>query len=244
MRFFVALCISVLLHASLVFAIYLQDMSKKSISKQRVIAIDLEKFTIEKPKKKVKKRDEKKPQKSPFKKNVIKKLKKSSIKKVEKKQQIVKKETKIVAKKVLEKVTKKPQKKEDIKSLKKLVSGKKESEEVKEKKKLKTISKAKKEPSSNTLEFKAEDFLAKIYKIIYEHKSYPLRAKKLHIQGEVITQFTLHTNGLVADIKVLQSSGAEFLDRHTIETIQEAALSFPKPPSSIEVKVPIAYFLR
>lgn len=89
-----------------------------------------------------------------------------------------------------------------------------------------------------------QSFLAKIHHIIYQHKKYPQRAKKLNIEGEVIARFTLYANGDMSDIKIVKSSGAQFLDKHTIETIIEASSSFPKPPLELEIKIPINYFLE
>lgn len=88
-----------------------------------------------------------------------------------------------------------------------------------------------------------EAYLQRLQAVILQHKSYPTRARKMKLQGEVIVTFEITPQGEVLNLSVVQSSSHAFLDQHTLKTIQEASTSFPKPPVRITVKVPVGYRL-
>jgi len=92
-------------------------------------------------------------------------------------------------------------------------------------------------------EWEEEVYLQRLKAIILQHKSYPLRARKMKLQGEVIVTFEITPLGEVLNLSVVKSSNYAFLDKHTLETIQEASAFFPKPPQHITVKVPVRYRL-
>lgn len=175
--------------------------------------------------KKVVKNDIKKPVDNPIKKP-IKKISKKIIKKPIKKpvKKLVKK---VVKKKVIEKPINKVVKKELIKSIDNKTSKKKEDI----KKVLKT-----------TYE---EDFLKEnlnlIVKLIQKNVKYPKRARRLNIQGSVLLEFKISTNGDIENIKAI--NGNKFLIKSSIKAIKKASKSFPKVKKEIVLKVPINYTL-
>jgi periplasmic protein TonB len=83
--------------------------------------------------------------------------------------------------------------------------------------------------------------LAQIRKLINQNIKYPLRARKLSIQGMVLVKFKITPNGDIENITILD--GHKFLQNATIEAINEASKSFPKTNQSIEIQIPIEYKL-
>jgi protein TonB len=249
MRFFSALAISFILHIALGSTVLFFHKSEKLPKKEKIIPLRLEKFDVEK--------------KStlttpPLKKNKTSKIKqpqKIEKPKVIKKKKIVKKRKKAPKKRVLkEQIQKKivPQE-SDKKPMKTEVKNKvenKPSDSIIDMDKIaktntpqKTFSKNK-ETTDTLSKEEVQSYLSKIYSIIDRHKTYPSRAKKFGIQGEVIVQFTLYPTGKISDIKIIKSSGAKFLDVHTLNKVLEASKFFPKPPQEIEMRVPIRYFFQ
>ncbi|MFT7003053.1 MAG: protein TonB [Sulfurimonas sp.] len=253
MRLSSSLFISIFLHLTLAVCIYgFSDYFKpdaKHTKKPQAIVFHLSTFSIEKPKpvlkpaiKKtvVEKPIAKKPKpiiKSKVKKKKItkKSLKhKPKIKKVPIKKKIPKEKPKEIVEEIIEKkveVQKKAVVNTPIK--KEIQTQNKVDLQVKEVLKEEALS-----------DFEIQSFLTKVYRIIFQYKSYPLRAKRLRIQGEVIAKFTLFKDGTISSIKIVQSCGTNFLDEHTIETIKDASSYFPKPPSEIDMKIPVRYFLK
>lgn len=266
MRFFLAFLLSIVLHVTIVTSIYLVNSYYKPVAKSQTISFAIDSFSFEKSKPIIKAAIKKV--------KIIEKSKKEKVKPVVEKKKIVKpivkkkpiKKTKPkVVKKTKLKV--KPVKKENYeevlveKEAKQIVTEETKEVAIEQKEVLtqieKTVQQSLQTPTKKTnlppkntqtkqviSDFEIQSFLKKVYYIIYQHKSYPLRAKKLHIQGEVIVHFTLFSNGEISDIKIMKSSGAKFLDEHAIETIIDASDSFPKPPSKMEMKIPIKYFLK
>jgi periplasmic protein TonB len=83
--------------------------------------------------------------------------------------------------------------------------------------------------------------LAFIRKLINENVKYPLKARKLSIEGVVIVRFKISQNGTVESIEIIE--GHKFLQKATIEAILEASKNFPKTNKSIEIQIPIEYKL-
>mgnify|MGYP005996209915 CR=1 FL=1 len=83
--------------------------------------------------------------------------------------------------------------------------------------------------------------LEQIRKLINQNIKYPLRARKLSIQGMVLVKFKITPNGDIENITILD--GHKFLQNATIEAINEASKSFPKTNQSIEIQIPIEYKL-
>ena len=86
-----------------------------------------------------------------------------------------------------------------------------------------------------------EKHLALIRDLINQNIKYPLKAKKLSIQGVVTVKFKLNENGVIENITIID--GHKFLQNATIEAIEEASKKFPKTNKSIEIQIPIEYKL-
>lgn len=75
---------------------------------------------------------------------------------------------------------------------------------------------------------------------------FPRLAKRLGYSGTTHVAIALSKTGIVRDLKVLQPSGYEILDKAAIVTL-EKVLQTTKPPESIEIEqlvIPIAFNLR
>lgn len=93
------------------------------------------------------------------------------------------------------------------------------------------------------------DFLRIVSKKIERSKSYPKSAMKMELEGKVVVRFTILQNGLLNDnIQILDSSGAEVLDKAAITAVKDAA-PFPVfPPElkrkSLSIELPMYFQLR
>lgn len=83
--------------------------------------------------------------------------------------------------------------------------------------------------------------LALIRKLINENIKYPLKARKLCIEGIVVARFKILENGTVENIEIIE--GHILLQSSTIDAIEEASKKFPKSNSTIEIQIPIEYKL-
>lgn len=83
--------------------------------------------------------------------------------------------------------------------------------------------------------------LAQIRNLINQNVKYPMKAKKLSIEGVVLVRFKILEDGSVENIEIID--GHKFLQNATIEAIQEASKNFPKTKKSIEIQIPIEYKL-
>ena len=86
-----------------------------------------------------------------------------------------------------------------------------------------------------------DKYLAQIRNLINQNVKYPLKAKKLSIEGIVTVRFKINENGTIENITILD--GHKFLQSATIEAIEEASKNFPKTNQSIEIQIPIEYKL-
>lgn len=83
--------------------------------------------------------------------------------------------------------------------------------------------------------------LAQIRSLINQNVNYPKRAKKLSIQGIVTARFKILENGTIENITIV--NGHKYLQKATIEAIENASKYFPKVSKSIEIQIPIEYKL-
>jgi protein TonB len=72
---------------------------------------------------------------------------------------------------------------------------------------------------------------------------YPERAREMGWQGKVKVSFVISSNGFVQDIRILESSGVEILDKNAVETVKKAS-PFPRPPVAAQLIIPISYRLH
>ena len=100
-------------------------------------------------------------------------------------------------------------------------------------------------PQKQTIVDEKKEYLDKhltqIRNLINENVKYPLKAKKLSIEGIVTVKFKINEDGTVENITILD--GHKFLQNATIEAIEEASKNFPKTNKSIEIQIPIEYKL-
>ena len=180
--------------------------------------------------------------------NIIQKEKKEQIKeeiKPEPIEKVVKKEEK---KKVPEKPKEKKIEKEKVVKKEEIKEQKNPTKEenVKENTVNSTIQKETKElPATKPVIDEKKEYLEKhlalIRDLINQNIKYPLKAKKLSIQGVVIVKFKLNEDGVIENITIID--GHKFLQNATIEAIEEASKKFPKTNKSIEIQIPIEYKL-
>ncbi len=158
------------------------------------------------------------------------------------KEKVLETPTPIIKKKIEKKVVEKKNIKKEIVE-KKIEVAEKSEKEISDKIVEKPIS-PDKEILSKPVDEKKEyldKHLALIRKLINENVKYPLKARKLSIEGVVIARFKISQNGIVESIEIIE--GHKFLQKATIEAIQEASKNFPKTNKSIEIQIPIEYKL-
>ncbi len=61
-------------------------------------------------------------------------------------------------------------------------------------------------------------------------------------QGKVLISFVICKDGSVKDIRIVESSGFNALDKNAVEAIRKGA-PFPRPPVSAELIIPVIYKL-
>ncbi|MCI4399703.1 MAG: energy transducer TonB [Campylobacteraceae bacterium] len=86
--------------------------------------------------------------------------------------------------------------------------------------------------------------IAKIRELISKYKRYPNIAIKMGAEGVSSISFKLNPNGVVEDIRIVKSSGYSYLDKSSIQTIEEAAADMPKPHKAVTLIIPIEYRLN
>ena len=72
---------------------------------------------------------------------------------------------------------------------------------------------------------------------------YPERARRMGWEGKVVLSFTVHENGSIDDVKIIDSSGFSVLDENARETIAKTDLK-RKVPVRLVVLLPVEYRLR
>lgn len=79
--------------------------------------------------------------------------------------------------------------------------------------------------------------------IITRNISYPFMARKMGWSGKVTVSFVITEDGSVRDVKIIESSGFDVLDRNALDTVRKVS-PFPRPPVKAEVIVPVVYRLN
>jgi protein TonB len=101
--------------------------------------------------------------------------------------------------------------------------------------------------TGNSVEQQRKRYLAEhfayIRDIIEKNLTYPPLAERNGWTGTVIVFFNVQKDGRVKDIRIIKSSGYTILDENVIETIRKVQ-PFPKPPTSIDVKIPLSFGLE
>ncbi|MCW1331762.1 energy transducer TonB [Campylobacter jejuni] len=88
--------------------------------------------------------------------------------------------------------------------------------------------------------------LEKIQKAIMEQarKNYPRQARKMRMQGVVEVEFLWKENKSLAELKIIQNSGHNLLDKSALESIRKASAFFPYYQSDLRIVLPIVYNLK
>ncbi len=82
-----------------------------------------------------------------------------------------------------------------------------------------------------------------INKIIRINISYPYKAQKMSMEGDVIISFVVCLDGSVKGIKINKSSGFLTLDNNAEKAVKKAS-PFPPPPIEVKIVIPITYKLN
>ena len=92
-------------------------------------------------------------------------------------------------------------------------------------------------------QFLREKFLV-ISSIVQKNINYPLIARRMGWEGEVLVSFVIDSYGELKELKVLKSCGYEILDREVLEAVKKSYKEFPKPPVTVVIKLPVSFKLR
>lgn len=90
----------------------------------------------------------------------------------------------------------------------------------------------------------SDEFLSKIRTAIFSHNQYPRLARTRRTEGEVIVEFILSQNGIMEELKIIESRAEEILQKSAIKAVEKAMKYFPTPPQRVRIRVPIVYSLR
>jgi periplasmic protein TonB len=72
---------------------------------------------------------------------------------------------------------------------------------------------------------------------------YPSMARRLGWQGRVVLSFIVNLDGSIKEVRIVQGSGFEVLDKNAVDTVRDTA-PFPKPPAEAKLVIPITYRLE
>lgn len=79
--------------------------------------------------------------------------------------------------------------------------------------------------------------------LILKNLVYPPEARRAGLRGRVTVGFIIREEGLAQNIRIVESSGHDVLDRTVIETIRRCQ-PFPRPPARAELTIPIVFKLK
>ena len=84
--------------------------------------------------------------------------------------------------------------------------------------------------------------IAKIRELIAQNIYYPRKARRRHIEGEVVLQFSITTSGTITNVKVLSSNHdvLSYAAKQVLILIEEKV---PKPKEKVTLTLPIEYKL-
>ena len=91
----------------------------------------------------------------------------------------------------------------------------------------------------NTTEYKYISYFTKLKERIYQVWKYPKESQVRREQGSVRIVFTLRKDGYLENVRIIQPSGFEDLDKEVLRTIRVASPYNPFPKSWEEEKLKI-----
>lgn len=83
--------------------------------------------------------------------------------------------------------------------------------------------------------------LEKIQKAIEQAQIYPKAAQKMRLQGVVKVEFLWGENRTLSNLRIVESSGYDLLDKSALESIKKASLNFPHYDKNLKITLPIVY---
>ena len=86
-------------------------------------------------------------------------------------------------------------------------------------------------------------YLSKVRQKIQNSLQYPISAKRVGLQGEVLVGFALKPNGEIKndDVNIIRSSGSSVLDKSAIAAVKDSAPFDAPPENNMEVKLPVVF---
>jgi TonB family protein len=89
--------------------------------------------------------------------------------------------------------------------------------------------------SLDTKDKRYSSYANTIKKVLMDHWMYPQEALKNLIEGDVLVLFTLNRQGRLYDIRIIQPSAEDTLDKEVVRAIR-SAVPFPPFPDSVAVE--------
>lgn len=89
-------------------------------------------------------------------------------------------------------------------------------------------------------------YLSKVRQKIQESLRYPSMAKKMGVEGEVVVEFLIRSNGTIdaSSLKITKSSGKSILDRNAMAAVLDA-IPFELPPKEdLQIVIPVVFKLK
>ncbi len=229
-RYFSSFFITSLLYIGLGITIFYQTNLVKKVTINNEKTLSLNHISLVQQKKVIKKVEKKRVEKKKPPKKVKKRIKKPKriVKKIRKIKKVKTIPTKVKKTAVLKKEKPKPVPQiEEIKEVK--------EEKLEQEKLVKTAIK-----KDYKKEF-IENHLHQIIVLIQKSITYPKRAKRFNVQGKVLIEFTIRTDGKIENFEAIQ--GHRLLKKSAIQAIIKASKAFPKVNEQLRLRVPIVYSL-
>lgn len=92
-----------------------------------------------------------------------------------------------------------------------------------------------------------KDYLQQVRRLLDQHKHYPALARRQHLEGVVVLQFTIHADGRIENPRLKRSSGHALLDEEAQETVRRVKAFPPFPPGlgreRLTIEIPLAFRL-
>ncbi|MGD0232868.1 MAG: energy transducer TonB [Syntrophorhabdales bacterium] len=79
--------------------------------------------------------------------------------------------------------------------------------------------------------------------LIVKNLVYPGEARRAGLRGKVTVGFIIIEDGLARNIRIVESSGHDLLDRTVLDAIRRCQ-PFPRPPGRAELVIPIVFKLK
>jgi protein TonB len=78
----------------------------------------------------------------------------------------------------------------------------------------------------------SEDYFGMVRRVIESRKKYPYTARKRQLQGRVVVQFAIETDGRVKNVALKKGSGYGILDQAALTAVRQSS-PFPRPPARL-----------